>query len=298
MRLEPAKAILQTIGYGGEDSNDFFVRSYNMNLYRGCSHGCIYCDARSVCYHLDSPGEVRAKADALTILRDELRRKRTPGVVGLGGMSDGYNPEEKHACLTRDALALLAQYGFGIGITTKSPLVARDIDRLQAIQKNAPAHVTFSITTADDALSLLIEPGVAPSSERFAAMRAISDAGIPCGMWINPVLPFLTDTEDNFRAILALGKENGCAYALTHYGMTLREGNREYFYAALDRYFPGLKERYAAAFGLDYVIPSPNAEALDAVFTSECDRLGIARTFEDTNRLILSSGGFRQETLF
>lgn len=299
MRLEPARAILQVVGYGGtEGPNDFFVRRYNMNLYRGCSHGCIYCDARSLCYRLESPGEVRAKAGALDILRDELRRKREPGIVGMGGMSDAYNPQEGRYHLTRDALALLAQYGFGVGITTKSALVARDIDRLVAIQKNAPAHVTFSITTADDKLSKIIEPGVARSSVRFAAMRKLADAGIPVGVWINPVLPFLTDSEDNFRALLAAIHANGGRYVHTYYGMTLREGDREYFYAALDRHFPGLKQRYADAYGLRYEIASPNADALHALFTAECARLGLSNTFEQTNALILGSAGYRQQSLF
>ncbi len=297
MRLEPAKSILQTISYGG-DANDFFARDYNMNLYRGCSHGCVYCDARSLCYHLDAPGEVRAKANALDILADELRRKRTPGIVGMGGMSDGYNPEEKTALLTRGALTLLARHGFGIGITTKSPLVARDIDLLKAIQKNAPAHVTFSITAADDALSRLIEPGVAPSSERFAAMRAIADAGIPVGMWINPVLPFLTDNEANITALLAKAKASGASYVLTYMGLTLRDGNREYFYAALDRHFPGVRRRYVETFGNAYIIPSPDSEALFAAFDRDCVQLGLVNTFGETNAIIRQSGGFRQERLF
>ncbi|MCL1964027.1 MAG: radical SAM protein [Firmicutes bacterium] len=297
MRLEPAKSILQAIGYGGQETGDFFVRHYNMNLYRGCSHGCVYCDARSVCYRLDAPGEVRAKQDALSLLREELRRKRAPGIVGLGGMSDGYNPEEAHALLTRGALALLKQYGFGIGITTKSPLVRRDIDLLQGIQKNAPSHVTFSVTTADDALSLKVEPGVAPSSERFRAMAALHEAGIPVGMWINPVLPFLTDSEENLLTLLRMCKENGGSYSLTHYGMTLREGNREYFYAALDRHFPGLKRRYAQAYGNRYILACPNAEALHRAYVAECERLGLHHTFEAVNEMILKSGGFGQERL-
>lgn len=298
MRLEPAKAILQAVSYGGEESGDFFARDYNMNLYRGCSHGCVYCDARSACYRLETPGVVRGKAEALEILRRELRGKRRPGLVGLGGMSDGYNPEEASAKLTRGALALLAQYGFGIGITTKSPLVARDIDLLLAVQKNAPAHVTFSITTADDTLCRKLEPGVAPSSERFEAMGAIAQAGIPVGVWINPVLPFLTDGEDNFRALLTQAKAAGASYVHTYYGMTLREGNREYYYAALDRHFPGLKQRYAQRYGTAYALPSPHAEALHALFCGLCVSLSLAHTFEETNRIILQSGGFRQESLF
>lgn len=298
MRLEPTKTILQAINWSNEATDGFFVRHYNMNLYRGCSHGCIYCDARSVCYRLDSPGEVRAKANALDILRDELRRKRTPGIVGLGGMSDGYNPQEGRARLTRGALELLLQYGFGIGITTKSPLVARDIDLLCAIQKNMPAHVTFSITTADDVLSKKIEPGVARTSVRFAAMRKLADAGIPVGMWVNPMLPFLTDSPENVVTLLETARSSGASYAITYYGMTLREGDREYYYAALDRLFPGLKQRYAQAYGLDYQVPVPNAEALHPLYVETCNRLGLVYTFDEINRIILQSGGFRQESLF
>ncbi|MDL2318366.1 radical SAM protein [Eubacteriales bacterium OttesenSCG-928-A19] len=294
---EPAKALLQAIPGGGAENDSFFVRNYNMNLYRGCSHGCVYCDARSVCYQLERPGEVRAKADALPILREELRRRRTPGIVGMGGMSDSYNPWEAQAELTRGALALLAQNAFGVGITTKSPLVARDIDLLRAIQKNAPAHVTFSITTANDRLAKRLEPGVARSSVRFAAMERIARAGIPVGMWLNPMLPFLTDSEENVRELLRMARDAGARYVLTHYGMTLREGNREYFYAALDRDFPGMKARYAQAYGLSYEVPVPNAEALHRLFTAECKRLGLACTFAETNRIITRSAGYEQVSL-
>lgn len=300
MRLEPAKHILQTIPYGGDgsDTDNFFVRHYSMNLYRGCSHGCVYCDARSACYQLDSPGEVRAKRDALQILRDELRRKKKPGIVGLGGMSDGYNPEEAHALITRGALQLLLQYGFGIGITTKSPLVQRDIDLLALMQRNMPTHITFSITTADDAISRRIEPGVAPSGERFQAMRQIARAGIPVGVWINPVLPFITDSWDNIRALLHTAKACGARYAMTHYGMTLRDGNREYYYAALEREFPGVKRRYAETYGNAYIIPSLGTERLRSLYEAECGKLGLAYTFGSVNRMLLASGGMRQETLF
>lgn len=300
MRMEPAKHLLTSVGYGGSGSasDDFYVRHYNMNLYRGCSHGCIYCDARSSCYQLDSPGEVRAKKDALCILREELKRKRTPGIVGLGGMSDGYNPEEAWANITRGALALLSQYGFGIGITTKSPLVARDIDLLLSIQKNMPAHVTFSITAADDATSAKIEPGVARSSERFAALAEIARAGVPAGVWINPVLPFITDGWENIRALLHMAKDSGARYAHTHYGMTLRDGNREYFYAALQKEYPGLMQRYIEAYGNAYILPILEAERIQTLYEAECERLGLSYTFEKTNRIILQSGGAAQLCLW
>ncbi len=297
MRFEPAKSILQAISHGS-DGSEFFPRDYNMNLYRGCSHGCVYCDARSACYHLDAPGEVRAKENALGILDDELRRRRTPGIVGLGGMSDGYNPEEGTSCITRGALILLARYGFGIGVTTKSPLVARDIDLLLSIQKNAPAHVTFSITTASDSMSLFIEPGVAPSSARFAALKSLTAAGIPAGVWINPVLPFLTDTDENIISLLEMARASGAAYVHTYMGMTLREGNREYYYAALDRHFPGVKALYTKTYGNSYILPSLKSKALFQRYEETCERLALPFTFRETNAIIRQSGGFKQERLF
>lgn len=295
MEFEAAKHILQSVR---DSEGEFFPRDYNMNLYRGCGHGCIYCDARSRCYQLDRPDVPRPKADALMLLEQELRGKRKTGVVGLGGMSDGYNPLEAECKLTRGALALLLRYGFGIGVTTKSPLVARDADLLRAILRYAPAHVTFSITASDDALSRKLEPNVAPSSERFAALRVLADAGVPAGVWINPVLPFLTDTEENLLALLEMAKAAGASYAVTHYGMTLRDGNREPFYAALDRDFPGLKQRYIKAFGNAYFLDSPRYETLHPVYEAACKRLGLAFTFREISARIRESGGFRQEKLF
>ncbi len=278
-------------------TDDFFHSDYNLNLYRGCSHGCIYCDSRSVCYQLDRFDQVRVKADALSMLREELRLKRRTGLVSTGAMSDPYNPFEAEMEITRGAFMLLRQYGFGAGFTTKSALAARDADILHDIQRGAPVRACFSITCAQDDLSMKIEPASSPASKRFEALEALSRAGIFAGVWLNPVLPFITDTEENILAILRRTKECGGQFIVCHFGMTLRTGNREYFYQALDRDFPGIKARYAKAFGLDYMCPSPRARELGEVFYKECERLHLHCRFPDINKAMFARQS-RQISMF
>ncbi len=278
-------------------SDEFFHSDYNLNLYRGCSHGCVYCDSRSVCYQLDRFGQVRVKENALSMLREELRRKRKPGLVSTGAMSDPYNPFEAETKITRGAFLLLKQYGFGAGFTTKSSLAARDADVLIDIQRTAPVRACFSITCAEDGLCMKLEPGASPTSRRFEALEALSSAGVFAGVWLNPVLPFLTDTEENILSIVRRTKKCGGQFIVCHFGMTLRTGNREYFYEALDRDFPGVKVKYAQAFGLDYMCPSPRAGEMEAVFRKECRRLNLPCSFPDINRAMFS-GQSRQLSLF
>jgi len=278
-------------------TDDFFYSDYNLNLYRGCSHGCVYCDSRSVCYQLDRFDQVRVKEDALLMLRDELRNKRKTGLVSTGAMSDPYNPFENEMQITRGAFMLLKQYGFGVGFTTKSALAARDADVLYDIQRIAPVRACFSITCAEDVLSLALEPNASPTTKRFEALETLSEAGVFAGVWLNPVLPFLTDTEENILSIVRQTRECGGKFIVCHFGITLRTGNREYFYQALDRDFPGVKAKYAQAFGLDYMCPSPRARDLEAVFRAECDRLNIAYRFPDINRAMFSKQS-RQLNMF
>ena len=265
-------------------SDEFFHSDYNLNLYRGCSHGCVYCDSRSVCYQLDRFDQVRVKENALSLLREELRSKRRPGLVSTGAMSDPYNPYEKEMEVTRGAFLLLKQYGFGAGFTTKSALAARDADVLVDIQRTAPVRACFSITCAGDGLCTKLEPNASPTSQRFKALEALAKAGVFAGVWLNPVLPFLTDTEENIITIVRRTKECGGQFIVCHFDMTLRTGNREYFYQALDRDFPGVKAKYAEAFGLDYICPSPRAIELEAVFRKECQCLNLLYRFPDINQ--------------
>jgi len=267
----PAKTIVTRV----KKPSAWFGAEYNMNIYRGCSHGCIYCDSRSDCYRNTDFDTVKVKEDALRIIRDELRRKVKSGVIATGAMSDPYNPAERELKYTRYALELINAYKFGVAIDTKSALVTRDIDVLRDIKAHSPVIVKITITTADDDLCKKLEPNVSTASERFEALRTLAQNGIYCGVLMMPILPFINDTEDNVIEILRRAKDAGARFVYPAFGMTLRQGNREYFYENLDKLFPQMKEKYTKRYGLRYNCPSPNASKLWGVFTAECDRLGV-----------------------
>ncbi|MFV0401938.1 MAG: radical SAM protein [Oscillospiraceae bacterium] len=270
MEYIPAKTIVTR-----NKSTSWFGAQYNMNVYRGCCHGCIYCDSRSACYRIEDFGRVRAKQDALRIIRDDLRRKVKKGIVATGSMSDPYNPYEKKLEITRHALELVSAYGFGAAIATKSPLIARDADVLKEIARFAPVLAKFTITAADDVLSRKIEPGAAPASERFAAMEQLSKEGIYTGVLLMPVLPWITDSAENLSAILHRAKDAGARFVYCSFGLTMREGQREYFYAGLDKEFPGMSARYAARYRDQYSCAIPEAKARWGEVREICDRLGL-----------------------
>ena len=256
-------------------NNWWFGTDYGMNIYRGCNFGCIYCDSRSACYQVEDFDRVRAKADALRLIRDDLRRKQKKGVIHTGAMSDPYIPAEKALKLTRHALELINAYRFGVAIATKSTLVTRDIDILQDINKRAPVVVSLSITTADDALAKKIEPHSPTSSQRFQALKELSEAGLFCGVLMMPILPFINDSEENVLAIVRSAHAAGAKYVYGQMGLTLRDGQREFFYDQLEKDFPGLKEKYAAQYGLKYEANSPDRKRLYQIFKKECDQLGL-----------------------
>ena len=250
----------------------WFGADYNMNIYRGCSHGCIYCDSRSVCYGDKTFDRVKVKENALRIIRDDLNRKVKTGVIATGAMSDPYNPHERELNLTRNALELINAYQFGVAIDTKSDLIARDIDILQDIKRDSPVIVKLSITTADDDLCSKIEPHAPNASARFKALEALSKQGIYCGVLMMPILPFLNDTKENITAILQGAKETGAKFVYPAFGMTLREGNREYYYKKLDEMFPGIKVQYIKRYGTRYNCPSPKAKSLWEIFATACEQ--------------------------
>lgn len=284
--MEPlqAKHLLTPTG-GGMDG--FFLADWNMNLYRGCCHGCIYCDSRSACYHIDHFDAVRPKENALQLLEAELRSKRRTGIVTMGAMSDPYNPLEKQLELTRGALMLLRKHRFGAAFTTKSDLCARDAQLLAEISRNAPVCARLTVTCADDALCRKIEPGVAVTSRRLDALRTLADAGVYAGVWLNPVLPFLTDTEENVRRIVRMTAEAGGRFVVCFFGMTLRTGNREYYFDALQRIFPGVRDQYTARYGNAYELAARDTARLAAAFEEECTRCHLAWRFRDVNEGML-----------
>jgi len=267
-----AKSILSPLRGKGFDP---FGIAYNMNIYRGCQHQCIYCDSRSNCYQIEDFSDILVKENAIDLLRQELASKRKKQTIGTGSMNDPYMPVEKELGLTRQALEWIYRYQFPLHIITKSNMVVRDLDILRNIS-NVYAAISFTITTNDDDLSKKIEPGAPVSSERFEAMKVLSAAGIYTGIIISPVLPWITDSVENISDLLSHAHQVGAKYALMWPGLTQRHGQRDWFYKKLDEDFPGLKEKYIDRFGNTYECDSPNAEILNKVYYQICSKLRLA----------------------
>ncbi len=265
------------------------LSSHNgMNLYRGCSHGCIYCDSRSRCYHMEHDFEdIEVKENAIELLEHALKHKRQKCMIGTGSMTDPYIPLETELQYVRKALSLIDQYGFGFTVITKSDRVLRDLDLLQRINEKTKCVVQMTLTTYDEELCRKIEPHVSTTGERFAALKKLRDAGIPTVVWLSPILPFINDTRENIAGILELCAEAG-VYGVICFGMglTLREGNREYFYKQLDRCFPGLKEKYIRTYGNQYEIESPDNRKLMKLFHQKCEESGIVHDNDEVFRYL------------
>lgn len=248
-----------------------------MNIYRGCLHGCIYCDSRSLCYQMKHKFEdIEVKANAVELLENALRRKRNKCMIGTGAMSDPYMPIEEKLGNMRKCLEVIERYGFGVTMITKSTKVLRDLDLLKKINEKSKCVVQMTLTTYDEDLCRIVEPNVETTYERFRALKILRDNGIPTVVWLCPILPFINDTEENIRGIL-----DYCVRAKVRgiinfdMGVTLRDGNREYFYKKLDEHFPGLKEKYIRMYGNSYQLSSPNSRKLNMIYKSECIKNGI-----------------------
>lgn len=269
-----------------------------MNLYRGCSHGCIYCDSRSKCYHMEHDFEdIEIKANAIELLESALKRKRTKCMLGTGSMTDPYIPLESEIGNVRKALLLAEQYGFGFTLITKSSRVLKDLDLLKRINAKTKCVVQMTLTTYNEGLCKKLEPNVSTTRERFEVLKELHNAGIPTVVWLCPILPFINDTEENIMGIL-----NYCIEAKVYgiicfgMGMTLREGSREYFYKQLDQLFPHMKERYIRTFGNKYELNSPRNSSLMRLFHQICTEKGIVHdnrqifeylnTFEEKNNYV------------
>lgn len=248
-----------------------------MNLYRGCSHGCIYCDSRSTCYNMQHDFEdIEIKENAIELLEKTLSSKRKKCMIGTGSMTDPYIPLENELQYVRRTLELIYEYGFGFTIITKSARILRDIDLLSKINQKTKCVVQMTLTTYDETLCSVLEPNVSTTRERFEALKAFRDAGIPTVVWLSPILPFINDTEENIRGILDMCIEAKVRGIICFgMGLTLREGNREHFYSALERHFPGLLEKYIRTFGNSYVASSPDNPELMKIFYDICARNGI-----------------------
>ena len=257
-------------------SKSILSKDNGMNLYRGCTHGCIYCDSRSEVYNMDHDFEdIEVKQNSLELLKKELIKK-TPSMIGTGAMTDPYVPLESHLKYLRRALEMIYKYGFGFTCITKSDLVLRDLDLLLKINEKSKAVVQMTLTTADDELSSILEPNVCTTSRRVEVLKKLGDAGIPTIVWLCPILPYINDTEDNIGRIIDYCIEANVKGILCFgMGLTLRDGNREYFYSKLDENFPGLKETYIKKYANSYSLPSPDEGKLMDIFKKRTSANGI-----------------------
>ncbi len=290
MRFVEAKGLLH--GSGG---------FYGMNIYRGCSHGCIYCDSRSRCYQFTHPFEdIEVKRNAPELLEKALRSKRHKCMIGTGAMSDPYMHCEEELRLTRRCLEIIRDCGFGATVQTKSDRILQDIDLLDEINRSAKCVVQMTLTTFDDDLCAILEPNVCNTGRRIEVLELLRERGIPTVVWLTPVLPFINDTEENITAILEACVRAGVKGIICFgMGLTLREGDREYYYAALDRHFPGMKKRYIERYGNAYELPCPDAGRLTEVFQRICRENGILSRPEDCFRYIQEiSEKYRQMSIF
>lgn len=267
-----------------EDMNMHFVdvkgilsAKNGMNIYRGCTHGCIYCDSRSKCYQMKHAFEdIEVKQNAPQLLEMSLRSKRKKCMIGTGAMCDPYMHCEEQLQLTHRCLEIIDQYGFGLAIQTKSDRILRDLDLLKSINNKAKCVVQMTLTTYDEELCKILEPNVCTTKRRFEALQILHESGIPTVVWLSPILPFINDTPENIEGIL-----DYCirakVYGIICFGMgvTLREGDREYFYAALDKHFPGMKGKYHRKYGYSYEVTSDNHNELMALMRKRCKENGI-----------------------
>lgn len=285
------------------DAKGILSARNGMNIYRGCTHGCIYCDSRSRCYGFTHPFEdIEVKRNAPALLEQKLRSKRKKCMIGTGAMCDPYLHCEEELRLARACLEIIDRYGFGVSVLTKSDRILRDLDLLGSIQDKSKAVAQMTLTTWDDRLCRIIEPEVCVTSRRLEVLRTMKEAGIPTVVWMTPLLPFINDTKENLEGILEGCLEAGVKGILCFgMGLTLREGNREYFYQALDRHFPGLRREYQRRYGNAYELPSPRHRELQQIFDDTCAKAGILYRPEDIFaylREFPENKGYTQLSLF
>ena len=268
------KTIVQPI----KGNYEWFGTTYNMNIYRGCNQGCIYCDSRSSCYQVKNFDTVRTKKDAPLIVEQELSSKRKKGIVGLGSMSDPYNVYERDLNYTRESLRAINKHKFGVFIVTKSDLILRDIDIFKKITNHSVCNIAITITTAKDNLQKRIERNVSSTSKRFDVVKELSDKGIYVGIMMMPILPFINDTIQNIESIVELANKANAKYIYPSFGVTLRDNQRDYFF---DKIGEDLKKKYINTFGDSYMCVSPNYLVLKRHFEKLCRKYGILYRMSD-----------------
>ena len=285
------------------DAKGILSAQNGMNLYRGCTHGCVYCDSRSKCYQINHPFEdIEVKRNAPELLEQALRSKRKKCMIGTGSMCDPYMHCEEELCLTRRCLEIIDHYGYGLAIQTKSDRILRDLDLLKHINQQAKCVVQMTLTTYDEELCRILEPNVCTTQRRFEVLEIMRENGIPTVVWMTPILPFINDTPENINSLLDYCVRAG-VYGIITFGMgvTLREGDREYFYAALDQHFPGMRQKYHQKYGYAYEVPSERNGELMHLLRERCKEAGIEYRTEKVFEYMRSypvDKGYEQMSLF
>ena len=279
---------METMKHHYADYKTILSPKNGMNLYRGCTHGCIYCDSRSACYQMKHDFEdIEVKRNAVKIFENQLRRKRMPCMIATGAMTDPYIHLEEDLQVMRQCLELISQYGFSVAIQTKSARIMRDIDLLYTINAKAKCVVQMTLTTYDEELCKILEPNVSTTAERFEVLKIMQKAEIPTVVWLCPILPFINDTEENLRGILDYCVDAGVRGIMAWgFGTTMREGSREHFYKKLDEHFPGLKQKYIETYGDSYECRSPNNSRLWSIYKDVCTKAGIMYKVSDVFKYI------------
>ena len=281
--IDAKKIVMNT----GHLNWDYLAHEYVMNIYRGCSHGCIYCYARSNYYEkTDNFNCVRVKKDALQIIRDDLRRKVKTGVVMVGSASDSYCPEERELKLTRNTLELINAFDFGMSVITKSSLVTRDTDIMLDIKEHSPVSINFTITCSDDEACRKIEPFATPTSGRFKAIEHLAKNGITTGVLMDPVIPYITDTEENVREMVKKAKYYGAEYIYISTQVTMADVQRDYFFQEAEKNYPGISEKYKEKYKNYYYCRSPRGRKLWNAFVETCEKEGINYNMRVANQKI------------
>lgn len=279
-------------------TNEWFGTDYTMNLYKGCHHGCVYCDSRSECYQIDQFDKVRAKKQAIELLSEELSGKKKKGVVGTGSMSDPYNFFERSQELTLRSLKLFHHFGYGVSIATKSSLVTRDQRILKEIAQHSPVNVSLSVSTMNDELAKKIERSVSPPSQRLEAIRQLAASGVYAGVILMPMLPFLTDDWSTIELIVLKAAEAGAKYVYPFFGMTLRDRQKEHYFRFLAHYFPEILIKYKKSYGHGYYCEIQNQAQIASKFHALCDKLGMEYQMENIIHNYQASYVSSQGTLF
>ena len=295
VRMVPAKTILQKSRY---EPSEWFGIDYVMNLYRGCTYGCIYCDNRSNCYAIKDFEDVQVKENSAALLSKTLHAKRESGIISTGVISDCYNAHEAELGVTRSALEVIANCRFGVDINTKSPLVTRDIGILEKIAWAKSACVRFTITAADDDLAKKIEPHAPSSSKRFAAMKEVSESGLFTGIMLTPIIPFVTDRRENIEALVELARENGAKFIYTLGGISIRDGQKEYFLDKLKALSPKLAKQFRETYGSSYFCYSLELNDILALLREQCEKTGILYRMDDIVRAAQNHSELEQASLF